>query len=164
MKLNLSLLGMIVILVSCNAAISEPPPPCSSVAGEAALRPTCTPPEMELNPIGSWEGSLTTLEGGSGSQPFTAEVSAAAGSSSDYSGVFTVGSQLYNVTGAHQSGNVYLFNVPIDEIQPAVTPEEFFGMAWSGMLTETSISGTWFFKEEAGSQRVSGTFALERRP
>jgi hypothetical protein len=53
--------------------------------------------------VGSWQGTLTTMTGGSGSQPFTAEIAEIGAEGAGYTSVFAVGDEAYNVTG-HFSG------------------------------------------------------------
>lgn len=172
MKLSLGFVSFIALIAGCHSlTIVDPPPPCSSVAPSGGLAVACTPP-VTTNPVGLWSGILTT-EGSSGTQTFTAEIRAVEGSSTDYTGVFIVGEAVYNVTGvntgltddANAGGEIYIFQIPLEALQPAVTPVEFYGMNWSGSLTDTSFSGDWFFKtSQASVEDRAGTFALEREP
>lgn len=168
MNLKLSFLALIAFVAGCSSStIVEPPPPCSSALPSAALTVACTPPAT-INPVGSWSGTLTTTEGGSGTQTFTAEIRAVAGSSTDYTGVFTVAETVYNVTGfytgTNDEGEAYTFQIPQSELEPAVSPVEFYGMMWSGQLTETSYSGGWFLNSEEAGRTPAGTFTLARQP
>jgi len=54
-----------------------------------------------VSPVGSWQGTLTTVTGGSGTQPFTAEITQVDAEYADYVGVFTVNDEVYNVTGKY---------------------------------------------------------------
>jgi hypothetical protein len=108
------------------------------------------------------------MTGGSGTEPFTAEIVAGEAEDADYAGVFTVGDEVYNVTGGYNGrnneGDIFIFEVPLEELQPTVSPVEFYGMMWSGPLTEDSYSGGWFFNSETSYLSPAGEFRLERLP
>lgn len=100
----------------------------SSRAVEGVLAPACssTQPEPLASPVGSWRGTLTTITGGSGTEPFAAEITEVAAVDADYAGVFTVGNEVYNVTGVYNGtndeGDIFVFKIPLEELQPAVSP------------------------------------------
>ncbi len=141
-----------------------------SVALEGQLVPTCNPvrPGLSVSPIGFWQGTFTTTTGGSETVPFTAEITQAKAGSTNYAGVFTVSGKVYNVTGfyhgTNDEGEIFIFEIPLDELQPTVSPVEFYGMRWSGPLTENTYSGGWFFNSETANRTPAGEFRLERLP
>ncbi len=119
-----------------------------------------------MSPIGNWEGTLTFTEGGSGFQPFTAQIEGAP--ENGFTSVFTVSDTSFAVTGRYSytsdaGEELYVFESLEAELVPAVVPALFTGLVWSGSLTETAYSGVW--AQESNSDVVaSGTFALERLP
>lgn len=139
-----------------------------SRALEGQLAPMCSqpPPEPPVNPSAFWEGTLTTTTGGSGTEPFTAEITRI--SAAYYEGIFRVGEKTCNVTGSYNGtgdeGSVFAFSIPLEELGPTVSPGIFPGLTWSGSLTESTYSGGWFREEEDGTRSQTGKFALERRP
>ncbi len=120
-----------------------------------------------VSPVGSWQGTLTTTTGGSGTEPFTAEITRTE-TGGDYTGVFTVGDTVYNVSGfyngTNDEGEIFIFELPLGELQPTVSPAEFYGLTWSGPMTENTYSGGWFFNSETANRTPAGEFGLERRP
>lgn len=108
------------------------------------------------------------MTGGSGTQPFTAEITESAAEEAEYAAVFTVGDTVYDVTrfynGTNDEGDIFIFEVPLDQLQPTVSPVEFYGLMWSGPMTEDTYSGGWFFNSEAEYRTPAGEFSLERRP
>ena len=102
-------------------------------------------PQPSVSPVGSWQDTLTTTTDGSGTQAFTAEISELESEDADYAGVFTVGDKVYSVTGfyngTNDEGEIFIFKIPLDELQPTVSPIRFDGMMWSGPMTENTYSG-----------------------
>lgn len=80
-----------------------------------------------------------------GSRAFTAEITQAETRSSDYADVFTVGDKVYDVSGFYSGASdeeeAFIFEMPLDELQPTVSPVEFHGLTWSGSMTESMYSG-----------------------
>lgn len=127
----------------------------------------CSPPQLEppVSPVGSWQGTLITTTGGLGTEPFAAEITQAGAA---YEGVFTVGETTYNVNGFYngtsKEGDIFIFDVPLEELQPTVSPVEFYGMMWSGPMAGDTYSGGWFFNSETANFTPAGEFSLERLP
>lgn len=154
---------LLFVLTACGGG----PTPCGGGA-RGSLAPLCSLPEPEpaVSPVGSWEGTLTTAVGGSGTEAFTATVTERG--PTDYTGVFTVGDRTYNVSGFYSGknseGDAFVFQIPLAELGPTVSPAPNPGLAWSGQMTKSSFTGGWFLEDESGARPESGTFALERRP
>ncbi len=159
-------LVFLLVLTACGGGSGG----LCSAALEGQLAPTCSPvrPEPSVSPVGSWQGTLTTTTGGSGTEPFTAEVIESETGGRDYTGVFTVDDKVYNVSGFYSGASdgeeAFIFEIPLDEIQPAVSPAEFYGLTWSGAMTESTYSGGWFFNSETANRTPAGEFNLERLP
>ncbi len=124
--------------------------------------------QPSVSAVGSWQGTLTTTTGSSETQPFTAEITEIDAEDADYTGVFTVGDKVYNVTGFYNGtnyeGDAFIFQIPLEELQPTVSPVEFYGMMWSGQMTEDTYSGGWFLNRGDNVRSPAGTFSLERLP
>jgi len=123
--------------------------------------------QSSVSPVGLWQGTLTTMTGGSGTQPFTAEIAKSASEAGGgFTGVFTVGDKVYEVTGGNRHINgkseIFTFSIPLEELQPTLSPVEFYGMMWSGPMIENTYSGDWVFESE--TEYHTGEFSLERRP
>lgn len=86
----------------------------------------------------------------------------------DYTAVFTVGDEVYNVTGfyngTNDEGDIFIFEIPLAELQPTVSPVEFYGMMWSGPMTEDTYSGGWFLNRGDNVRSPAGEFRLEHVP
>ncbi|ADI15971.1 hypothetical protein [Truepera radiovictrix] len=125
-------------------------------------------PRPSVSPVGHWEGTLTTTTGGSGTEPFTAEITALEPEEATYAGVFTVGDEVYQVTGcysgASDEGDVFVFTIPLEALQPTRSPPRFYGMSWSGSLVGNDYSGYWSFNSEESPYVPAGTFFLKRLP
>lgn len=138
------------------------------VAAFSVLAACSREAQPSVSAVGSWQGTLTTVTGGSGTQPFTAEITEINAEDADYAGVFTVGDKVYNVTGLYSGtndeGDAFVFQIPLEELQPTVSPVEFYGMMWSGQMTEDGYSGGWFLNSETANRTPAGEFALERAP
>ena len=137
-----------------------------------ALLASCNREEQpSVSAVGSWQGTLTTMTGGSGTEPFTAEITQVGAENADYAGVFAVGNEVYNVTGrfngSNQDGEYFVFEAPLSELQPTVSPVTPLGFTWSGLMTEDTYQGVWFIfrgNEEDGNPPQEGEFSLERLP
>lgn len=125
-------------------------------------------PQPLVNPVGSWQGTLTTMTGGSGTQAFTAEISGTSLEYADYAGTFTVEDKRYNVTGnfngRYEEGEYFAFQAPPEELRSTLSPVIPLGFNWSGVMTATEYTGEWFITEEDRGLSRRGTFNLERLP
>jgi hypothetical protein len=125
--------------------------------------------QPSVSAVGSWQGTLTTMTGGSGTQSFTAEITEIEDENADYAGVFTVGDEVYNVIGRYNGyyqGEIFVFQAPLSEVQPALSPVTPLGFNWSGVMTKNTYQGGWYiFKDiEARDPSQAGEFSLERLP
>ncbi len=121
--------------------------------------------QPSVSAVGSWQGTLTTITGGSGTQLFTAEITEV--DRTLYEGVFTVGETVYNVSGHYDGGdqNGVTFIASPSELQAAVSDPFPYGFNWLGLTTETKYAGDWYVYEYPNRERSSeGIFSLERLP
>lgn len=111
-----------------------------------------------------------TMTGDSGTQPFTAEITEIEAEEADYAGVFSVGDTSYEVTGRfngrNQEGEYFVFEAPLSELQPALSPVTPLGFTWSGLMTQDTYQGDWFVFRNGDDIEPSqaGEFSLERVP
>lgn len=81
-------------------------------------------------------------------QPFTAEITEVEAEDADYAGVFMVGDEVYNVRGGYNGtndeGDIFIFQIPLEEFQPTVSPVEFYGMMWSGPMAKMPTRAVGF--------------------
>lgn len=82
-----------------------------------------------------------------------------------------MGDRTYDVTGrfngAVQGEEYFVFEAPLSELGPAVSPAPPLGFTWSGAATESAYKGVWSIYrggEADGSPSQGGTFELERLP
>lgn len=126
-------------------------------------------PRPSVSPVGRWEGTLTTTTGGSGTEPFTADIGSVEGVGSSYEGTFTVGDSAYDVQGsylgANQGGDHFRFNALPAELRAAVSDPFPYGFNWSGTMTASRYTGTWSNYSYPDRELLGeGTFRLERLP
>ena len=124
-------------------------------------------PQPSVSSVGSWQGTLTTVTGSSGTQPFTAEITEVDGTL--YEGVFTVDKTVYNVSGHYDGGNQngerFTLTASPPELRATVSDPFPYGFNWLGLMTETEYAGDWYVYEYPNRERSSeGTFSLERAP
>ena len=165
--LRLVLFAVLTSLVACSRGAY--PPPCSqALAGQ--LAPACSPPRPELpvNPVGFWKGTLTTTIGGSGTQSFTAKIDLTNSETGTYTGILNVGTETYNVSGGYNpyiSEDYFALRVALDELAPALSPGlPFYGIEWYGEMTRDRWEGRWSLNAEDEQKAQMGTFTLERLP
>ena len=166
-KLGLRLVlfaAVLTSLVACSGDVS--PPPCSQASD--SLAPTCSPVPPTPVATGSWEGTLTTITGGSGTQSFTAKIDLTNSETGTYTGILNVGAETYNVSGGYNpyiSEDYFVLRALLDELTPALSPgPPFYGTEWYGEMTQDRWEGKWNLNAKDEQKSQAGTFTLERLP
>ena len=166
-KLGLRLVlfaAVLTSLVACSGDVY--PPPCSQASD--SLAPTCSPVPPTPVATGSWEGTLTTITGGSGTQSFMAKIDLTNSETGTYTGILNVGAETYNVSGGYNpytSENYFALRASLDELAPALSPGlPFYGIEWYGEMTKNHWEGRWSLNAKDEQKSQAGTFTLERLP
>ena len=121
-----------------------------------------------MSPVGSWQGTLTTTTGGSGTEPFVAEIDLVDPKTSTYEGSLNVGTEAYCAVGGYNpyiSEDHFTLRTTPAELGAALSPgPPFYGTEWYGEMTEDSWEGEWYLRTKDAERSREGTFKLERLP
>lgn len=111
---------------------------------------------------------MTTTIGGSGTEPFTAEIDLVDVETGSYEGSLSVGAEVYRAWGGYNpyiSEDYFALRVDLADMEAALSPgPPFYGTEWSGAMIGGSWEGEWYFRGEDGKGEEGGTFSLERLP
>ncbi len=82
--------------------------------------------------------------------------------------MFTIGNEVYKVAGGNRyidgESKIFTFSIPMDDLQPTLSPVEFYGIVWRGPMIENTYSGDWYFNSETKDRSPAGEFVLKRLP
>lgn len=121
--------------------------------------------QPSISPVGAWQGTPTTLSGGSGTQPFAAKIDLA--EAGTYEGSLRVGAEVYRAVGGYNpyiGENHFALRTSPAERDAALSPgPPFYGVEWYGELTDNSWEGKWYLRTEDGN-KVPGRSLQPRAP